>query len=127
MTSEKLAKAILHKQYGAVKKVHKALSKLPKILMNKRYAKKLGFNSEKALIVFLKTAEPVMKGIEDLCPAMAGENMPNVEYPWPLPDGTWVAPCLHYFAIFDEIKRRNIARQLVWLFKQLIERFDEIF
>ena len=131
MASEKLAKAILIRNNIEVNKSHVSPSKLPGRLKNRNLASSLGYKNFRAYMAFLKRITPLMQDIEKLNPAVASanENMPNVEYPWFGRDNqlndAWLVPANHDFGIVKKLKSQGSARQLLVLFRLLIDRFHQ--
>ncbi len=133
MAIEKFGKAVLFAQNGAVKRSHIAISIIAPMLMKRSVANKMGYeNKHQAFFALVRYCTDIFCETERLCPAIAdlstdGEDMPNVEYPWQLPNidkEFWIAPCDHKF---ERIRFKANSKQMFLFLKGLCDRFHEIF
>jgi hypothetical protein len=133
LATEKFAMAILFAQNGAVKRTHIAISTVSPMLMRRFVADKMGYKEKRqAFYALVHCCTEIFCEIERLCPAIAysssaGEDMPNVEYPWVLRMAgakAWIAPCDHKFA---DIRYKSNSKQMLHLLNGLCDRFHEIF
>jgi hypothetical protein len=108
-----------------------AFSKLFKMLDNKLYANRLGYEQKfGAYRSAMQSFAPLALAIERSCPAVASqaEDTPNVEYPWLLPGGVeWQAPCETRFQLGEVFREQAVAKQMLHFLKMLADRFHEIF
>jgi hypothetical protein len=89
MVTEKLGKAYFWRSGTPPKKSHASFVKFLQALDDRpnpdltRIANLLGFGRADDFENWIPTVTPLAYGLERLAPALAGDNGPNPEYPWP--------------------------------------------
>jgi len=131
MATEKVAKALLARQGRQVGKTHVAFSYVAGILQKApKVLQAIGYRNPARVAGFLSRARPLLRQIEELSPAVAGDG-PNAEYPWPQTHPNagqqWLAPAAQTFAAFQTISGRSgDARTMLKLVKYLLDHYERI-
>ncbi|MDB5310436.1 MAG: hypothetical protein JWO38_4638 [Gemmataceae bacterium] len=118
MATELLGKAYAWRS-GPTKLTHRASVKFLKSLSsNPKAQKRLGYEGQnESWTHLLRKSKPLAEQIEDLAPALAGDN-PNPEYPWP-PDAPTETPVAFDFSIWAELTETAHGRQFLKLVSAL--------
>ena len=88
-----------------------------------RIATCLGFGTANDLVAWIPTITPLAYDLERLVPALAGENGPNPEYPWP-----WLAPqltpAMYEFSVWAQLNSGR-GRQLLKVVDRAVLEFPK--
>jgi len=118
-----IATELLGKAYawrnGPTKLTHRAFVKFLKSLSsNPKAREQLGYQGQnESWTHLLRKSKPLAEQIEDLAPALAGDN-PNPEYPWP-PDAPTGTPVEFEFPIWTQLAETAHGRQFLKLITDL--------
>lgn len=118
-----VATELLGKAYawrtGPTKLTHRAfVAFLRSLSQNSKARNQLGYEGKNgAWKHMLRKSEPLAEQIEDLAPALAGDN-PNPEYPWP-PDNPTQTPVEFEFPIWTELTTTPHGHQFIKLITAL--------
>lgn len=128
MVTEKLGKAYFWRSGNAPRKSHASFVRFLQAIDDRpaadrtRIAKLFGFSRAKDFENWLPTVAPLAYDLERLAPALAGDNGPNPEYPWP-----WAAPAnaptLHDFAVWKQLTETGRGRQLLRIIDEAVRQF----
>jgi hypothetical protein len=137
MSTEKVAKAAMIK-FGVDfnRYSHVAFSTLPHRLQGLGIGTQLGWPSERAFVAAVRSSRPLLRGIDELQPAVGAQRPgggpsagPNVEYPWiERPDNVtprWRIPA-HFDFDVSNMLRGPQGRTALVLVQQLLDRLPEI-
>ena len=128
MVTEKLGKAYFWRTGGAPPKSHVSFVRFLQTLNDRprremeRISKLLGFQSESSLKAWTKTASPLAHELQKLAPALAGDDGPNPEYPWPRMAPTY-APASYRFSIWSTLTEASRGRRFLLFIDQAVAEF----
>lgn len=126
MITEKLGKAYSWRTGVPPSKSHASFVRFFQTLDNRkradrdRIAQLLGFKSAAQFETWIASIAPLAHAIEQLAPALAGDNGPNPEYPWPRSAPTH-APVSYDFPVWVQLK--GSGRQLLKVIGTAIQQF----
>ncbi len=136
MVTEKLGKAYFWKD-RAPGKGHASFKQFLQALNNRqgsknrpaleerlRIARLFGFRSPDAFESSIKSSIPLAREIEQLAPALAGDDGPNPEYPWPRMQPVH-APASFEFPIWDRLNGSGKGHQLLKMIDRAVLKFPE--
>ena len=126
MCTEKLAKAFFWSSTGAGKIGHSAFVKFVRIIAaNRKVATSLGYSSVVSFGEWIKDVSDLVYELQQLAPALAGDERPNAEYPWPRYDPQF-APVEHQFIAWKRMQTAN-GHHLRVMIDQILDNFDKWF
>jgi hypothetical protein len=128
MVTEKLGKAYFWRSAHPPPKSHASFVRFLQALDNRptpdltRIAGYLGFGRADDFANWIPTITPLAYDLERLAPALAGDNGPNPEYPWPraLPVE---APASYQFAVWTQLTESGRGHQLLQVIDAAVLRF----
>ncbi len=131
MCSEKIAKAFFWRSGPAPTKAsHLGFVRFLTLLTQPRQSKKqdriatlFGYKRFNDFQSLVKRTSPLAYDLERLAPAVAGDDRPNAEYPWPRQDPQH-APVAFDFPTWREFEKPN-GRELMKIIKSAVLRFPE--
>ncbi|MBX3413445.1 MAG: hypothetical protein KF708_12215 [Pirellulales bacterium] len=131
MATEKLAKAYFWKTNQSPMKSHSAFVRFMKALVSKNTSKRerdrianvLGFKRFSSFRTRVYSILPRLHELERMAPALAGDDGPNAEYPWPR-NAPQFAPANFRFNLIDWTESAH-GRQLMNVLQRAIERFPQ--
>jgi hypothetical protein len=118
MVTEKLGKAYFWRSGKAPRKSHASFVRFLQALDDRpdpdrsRIAGCLGFGRAQDLENWIPTITPLAYDLERLAPALAGDNGPNPEYPWPRTAPS-DAPVNYQFGVWTQLVDTGRGRQLL--------------
>ena len=118
MVTEKLGKAYFWRSGQPPKKSHASFVRFLQALDDRpnrdlsRIATLLGFGRAADFENWIPTITPLAYALERLAPALAGDNGPNPEYPWPRISPAYV-PATYEFEIWTQFTDSGKGRQLL--------------
>ena len=128
MTLEKASKATILAGGAEVPRSHAVGRRLILALRTPDMARRMGYPNHKRGVyrALIDAVGPLVVAIEELHPAIpAGQDGPNVEYPWrertAAGDSEWIAPSRHEFDLHDRLQHGN-GLLLLRLLRILLER-----
>ncbi len=130
MVTEKLGKAYFWRTGKPPRKSHASFVKFLQALDDRpepdrtRIAKALGFNRAHDLENWIPTITPLAYDLERLAPALAGDDGPNPEYPWPRLAPT-EAPVLYEFEVWTRLTETGRGRQLLNVVDAAVLKFPD--
>jgi hypothetical protein len=130
MVTEKLGKAYFWRTGNPPKKSHASFVRFLQALDNRthpdrtRIATYLGFRRPQGLEKWIPTITPLAYDLERLAPALAGDNGPNPEYPWPRAAPV-EAPVLYGFGVWKQLTETGRGRQLLQVIDAAVLSFRE--
>lgn len=130
MTSEKLAKAYFWRTGQPPARSHQGFVNFLRAITNRskvdrsQIARLLGFNGRQTFESGIARIFPLAYGLQQLAPALAGDDGPNPEYPWPT---AWPAhaPALYQFDIWERLNRTADGRGLLRLIDRAVPSFSQ--
>ena len=130
MAAEKVAKAVILRSNPTFGNSHVAFSILPHHLARPDLGRALGWQDDRKYLAFLKAVKPLLRAVEELCPAI--ESGVNTEYPWEgrAADGTmaWQVPAEHRFGLMPRLRRPYYGVPLHQFMRLLLDpdRFEAL-
>lgn len=130
MVTEKLGKAYLWRTGQSPPKIHAAFVRFLKALDSRssadvsRIAALLGFSRTGDFENWIRMIAPLAYDLERLAPALAGDNGPNPEYPWPRLAPVY-APSAHEFDVWTRLTDTGSGRQLLNIIDKAIVTFPQ--
>jgi hypothetical protein len=118
MVTEKLGKAYFWRSGRPPRKSHASFVRFLQALDDRpdpdgtRIAELLGFRRVQDFENWIPTITPLAYDLERLAPALAGDNGPNPEYPWPR-TAPVNAPVSYEFAVWTQLTDSGRGRQLL--------------
>lgn len=130
MVTEKLGKAYFWRSGNPPRKSHASFVLFLQALDDRRdpdrtqIANLFGFRRARDFQNWIPTITPLAYDLERLAPALAGDNGPNPEYPWPraLPART---PATYVFPVWGQLTETSRGRQLLKVIDVAVLRFPE--
>ena len=128
MVTEKLGKAYFWRSGSAPPKSHVSFVRFLQALDNRthtevdRIAGLLGFGSANQFESWISTITPLAYDLERIAPALAGDNGPNPEYPWPRRAPTHT-PTSYDFQIWKALTETGRGRQFLKVIDTAVEQF----
>jgi hypothetical protein len=128
MVTEKLGKAYFWRSGNPPRRSHasfvrflQALAGRPMVDRN-RIAQLLGFNRSDDFERRIQVTAPLAYELERLAPALAGDDGPNPEYPWPrlAPAET---PVMFEFSVWFQLTNSGRGRRLLKVIDHAVEEF----
>lgn len=130
MVTEKLGKAYFWRTGSPPRKSHASFVRFLQALDDRRepdrtrIAEFLGFGRAQDLENWIPTITPLAYDLERLAPALAGDNGPNPEYPWPRVAPV-DAPVFYQFGVWTQLTDTGRGRQLIKVIDSAVSRFPE--
>ncbi len=130
MVTEKLGKAYFWRTGNPPRKSHASFVRFLQALDDRpdpdrtRIAEYLGFGRPQDLENWIPTITPLAYDLERLAPALAGDNGPNPEYPWPRVAPV-DAPVFYQFGVWTQLTDTGRGRQLLKVIDAGVLRFPE--
>lgn len=131
MVTEKLGKAYYWRNGSPPPKSHQSFVRFLQLLDSsrsksdlERISRLFGFPNGRSFASWIKRNAPLAHQIEKLAPALAGEDAPNTEYPWPS-DAPTQSPATFRFPNFEPPIDRGPRRQFLMVLKAAVEYFPE--
>jgi hypothetical protein len=130
MVTEKLGKAYFWRSGNPPRKSHVSFVRFLQALDNRprsdvdRIAAILGFPHAEQFENWIPTITPLAHALERLAPALAGDDGPNPEYPWPR-QAPGYAPASFEFAVWKELTDTGRGRQLLKIIDTAIREFPK--
>ena len=127
MVTEKLGKAYFWRSGNPPRKSHASFVRFLQALDNRRgadrsrIAKLFDFGRPEDFENWIPTITPLAYDLERLAPALAGDNGPNAEYPWPRTAPT-EAPARYTFAVWAQLTTGR-GRQLLGVIDTAVAEF----
>lgn len=118
MVTEKLGKAYFWRVGSPPRKSHASFVRFLQALDDRanrdrtRIAQLLGFARALDFENWIPTITPLAYDLERLAPALAGDNGPNPEYPWPRTAPAH-APATYSFTVWTDLTETGRGRQLL--------------
>lgn len=128
MASEKLAKAYWSGRRGNTAFSHAAFVSFLQSLYHlsrttkEKVAGQLGFRFTNHLESWIDSNLPLAYELEKMAPALAGENGPNPEYPWPKSDPAH-CPVEYVFPLWDRLIHKPSGRQFLVVLDRAVQNF----
>ncbi len=130
MVTEKLGKAYFWRTGHPPPKSHVSFVRFLQALDSRsnadraHIAKVLGFHQVHGFVNWISTVTPLAHALERLAPALAGDQGPNPEYPWPRLAPVR-APASYTFAVWKDLTEKGQGRQLLKVNDLAIVRFPD--
>jgi hypothetical protein len=130
MVTEKLRKACFWRKALPPKKSHASFVKFLQALNDRqepdrtRIAQIHGFTRATDFENWIATITPLAYELERLAPALAGDNGPNPEYPWPRIQPT-NAPASFDFDVWKQLQESGKGRQLLKVIDSSVRDFPK--
>lgn len=130
MVTEKLGKAYFWRSNTSPPKSHAGFVKFLRALggvrssEHARLAGLFGFKQFKDFRYSLNRMSPLAYDLERLAPALARDNGPNPEYPWPTTAPKYT-PVTYEFDIWKQIMDTGRGRELLKFIDTAVRRFDD--
>jgi len=130
MAAEKVAKALILRSNPDFGESHVAFSVLPHYLARPGLGRALGWQDDRKYRSFLKAVKPLLRAVEELCPAI--EAGANTEYPWAAraAGGTmaWQVPAAHDFHLLPRLRNPYYGVALHQFMRVLLDpdRFEAL-
>jgi hypothetical protein len=130
MVTEKLGKAYFWRKGQPPKKSHASFVKFLQAVNDRpdpdrtRIAQIFGFRRSDDFENWISTITPLAYDLERLAPALAGDNGPNPEYPWPRLQPA-NAPASFKFAVWEQITESGKGRQLLKVIDAAVVEFPK--
>ena len=130
MVTEKLGKAYFWRKNQPPKKSHASFVKFLQALNDRRdpdrtrIAQLHGFGRADAFESWISTVTPLAYDLERLAPALAGDNGPNPEYPWPRAEPT-NAPATFDFEVWRQLNNSGRGRHLLKVIDAAVLEFPK--
>lgn len=128
MVTEKLGKAYFWRSNKPPPKGHAYFVRFLRALDNRpkcdRIAEVLGFKTPNSFQSWIRNTITIAYELERMAPALAGDNGPNPEYPWPH-DGPMHAPASFQFAVWRDLTESSLGRQLLKVIDDAVFRFPK--
>ena len=118
MVTEKLGKAYFWRSGHPPPKSHVSFVRFLQALDNRSNADRahianlLGFGKVHGFVNWISTVTPLAHALERLAPALAGDQGPNPEYPWPRLAPVR-APTTYTFPVWKDLTEKGQGRQLL--------------
>jgi hypothetical protein len=128
MVTEKIGKAYFWRSGQPPPRSHASFVRFLQALDDRprpdltRIAKLFGFQRAVDFGNWIPTISPLAYELERLAPALAGDNGPNPEYPWPR-DRPINAPALYEFAVWNRLTGSGRGRQLLRVVDDAVREF----
>ncbi len=130
MVTEKLGKAYFWRTGRPSRKSHASFVRFLQTLDDRkepdltRIVKLLGFRRAEDFGNWIPTITPLAYELERLAPALAGDNGPNPEYPWPRAAPVY-APVSYAFGVWTQLTETGRGRQLLRVIDAAVLNFPE--
>jgi hypothetical protein len=130
MVTEKLGKAYFWRSGRPPRKSHASFVRFLQALDDRRdpdrsrIAELLGFKRAQDFENWIPTITPLAYDLERLAPALAGDNGPNPEYPWPRV-APQHAPVSYEFPIWNHLVGTGRGRQLLKVIDAAVVEFPK--
>ena len=130
MVTEKLGKAYFWRTGHAPRKSHLSFVRFLQAIDDRpdpdltRIAELFGFGRARDFENWIPTITPFAYELERLAPALAGDNGPNPEYPWPRA-GPVHAPATFEFGVWTRLTDTGRGRQLLKVIDAAVLKFPE--
>ena len=130
MVTEKIGKAYFWRSGHAPRRTHASFVRFLQALDDRptadlaRIAQLLGFGRAEDFENWIPTITPLAYELERLAPALAGDNGPNPEYPWPRVNPL-NAPASYDFTVWAELTESGRGRQLLRVVDAAILEFPK--
>lgn len=130
MVTEKLGKAYFWRSGQTPPKGHARFVQFLRALNSRsssdlaRIAKLLGFGNVRGFENWIPTIAPLAYALEQLAPALSGDNRPNPEYPWPH-IAPLDAPVSFQFQVWTDLCETEKGRKLLKVIDALVTTFPE--
>ena len=128
MVTEKLGKAYFWRSLRPPGKSHASFVKFLQALANRssadqhRIPRLLGFQRADAFENWIRSSAPLAYSLERLAPALAGDDGPNAEYPWPRKSPV-TTPIEHAFPLWDQLTYSGPGRRFLKVIDHAVEQF----
>jgi hypothetical protein len=130
MVTEKLGKAYFWRTGHPPPRSHVSFVRFLQALDSRsnadrvRIAKLLGFGRVHGFVNWISTVTPLAHALERLAPALAGDQGPNPEYPWPRLAPVY-APTTYTFPVWRDLTEKGQGRQLLKVIDLAVVRFPD--
>ena len=128
MVTEKISKAYFWKRGKAPPKSHAGFVQFLRFLGGARSSERqrisdlFGFGRFADFQNWIRTVLPLAYDLERLAPALAQDNGPNTEYPWPR-DAPAFIPATFEFDVWKRLSETGSGRRLLQIIDVAVEKF----